>query len=159
MRWTAAAFVPLAILAVRVAAHGPAPEAPSADLPPAVRDAAATIDAFHAALKRRDTRAAAELVADDALIFEQGGVERSKAEYAAHHLSADARFSSAVSSVVTRRAGHSSGALAWVASEGRITGSFEGRAIDLVTTESMVLRRSGSDWRIVHIHWSSTAKP
>jgi hypothetical protein len=28
----------------------------------------------------------------------------------------------------------------------------------LLATETMVLRRAGDDWRIVHIHWSSRKK-
>lgn len=117
--------------------------------------AAATVDAFHSALAKGDTKAAAALLADDALIFEQGGVERTKAEYAAHHLPADAEFSRSVSTVVTRRAGSSSGALAWIATEGRTTGTYKGKALDLSTTETMLLRRTSAGWRIVHIHWSS----
>ena len=37
----------------------------------------------------------------------------------------------------------------------RPTGSFKGKSIDLLTTETMILRRMAGDWRIVHIHWSS----
>ena len=79
------------------------------------REAVAVVDAFHAALKHGDTSAAAALLADDALIFESGGVERSKAEYAARHLPADAEFAQATSSVVTHRSGRSDGTLAWIA--------------------------------------------
>jgi ketosteroid isomerase-like protein len=98
------------------------------------------------------------LLAEDALIFESGGVERTKAEYVADHLPADAEFSRSVSSVVTRRAGRSDGTLAWIASEGRTTGTFKGRTLDLLTTETMILRRSGGAWKIAHVHWSSAAK-
>jgi ketosteroid isomerase-like protein len=119
------------------------------------RPAAATVDAFHAALRRGDTAAAAALLSDDALIFESGGVERSKAEYAAHHLPADAEFSRAVSSNVTRRAGDSDGPVAWVSTEGRTTGAYKRKPIDLLTAETMILRRAGGQWRIVHVHWSS----
>lgn len=129
-----------------------------ATLTPLARSAAATVDAFHAALRRGDTRAAAALLENDALIFEGGGVERSKAEYSAHHLPADAEFSKAMASTVTRRAGNSSGSVAWIASEGRTTGTYKGRAVDQVTTETVVLRRTGRAWKIVHIHWSSAAK-
>ena len=48
--------------------------------------------------------------------------------------------------------------MAWIASEGRTTGTYKGKALDLVTTETMVLRRSGHGWKIVHIHWSSAVK-
>jgi ketosteroid isomerase-like protein len=121
----------------------------------AARPAAATVDAFHAALRRGDTKRAAALLGDQVLIFEGGGVERSKAEYAAHHLAADAEFSQAVPSQVTRRAGESDGITAWIASEGRFSGTFHGRKLDRVTAETMVLRRVGHAWKIVHIHWSS----
>ena len=127
-------------------------------LPISLSGADATVDAFHAALRRGDTRAAAALLADDALIFEEGGVERSKAEYAADHLPADAAFAQLVASAVTRRAGGSEGVLAWVASEGRMTGTYKGKAIDRATTETIVLRRVGGHWKIVHIHWSSAAR-
>lgn len=134
-------------------AHGAAP----AILAPSARGAAATVDAFHAALHRGDARAAAALLDDDALIFESGGVERTKAEYVALHLPADAAFSQVVKSVVTRRSGGSNGVLAWIASEGRTTGTYKGKALDLLTTETMILRRAGGAWKITHVHWSSGA--
>jgi ketosteroid isomerase-like protein len=109
-------------------------------------------------LAKGDTKAAAALLADDALIFEQGGAERSKAEYAAHHLPADAEFSKTVASKTMRRSAHAADGIAWVATEGRTTGTYKGKALDQLTTETMVLRRSGSDWKIVHIHWSSAKR-
>ena len=129
--------------------------ATASSLPPSARGAAAAVDAFHAALRRGDTRAALALLAGDALIFEAGGVERSRAEYASHHLGADAEFSKAVPTALTARRGNRTGELAWIASEGRTTGTYQGKPIDLVTTETMLLRRVGKAWRIVHIHWSS----
>lgn len=127
-------------------------------LPAAARPAAAVVDAFHNALRRGDTAAAQSKLADDALIFESGGVERGKAEYASHHLGADAAFAQAVRGTVTRRAGNVVGNLAWIASEGRTAGTFKGRSIDVVTTETMILQRRGGSWKIVHIHWSSADK-
>jgi ketosteroid isomerase-like protein len=147
----------LAALSVSVSAQGPArPEGGKpAALSVSARTAAGTVDAFHAALRRGDVRSAAVLLADDALIFEEGGVERTKAEYVAHHLPADATFSQVVSSIVTRRAGSSTGTFAWIATEGRSTGAFKGKPVDRTTTETMLLRRVGRNWRIFHIHWSS----
>ena len=148
----------MAAFAVPASAHeSAAPTSQRSSPPTAARGAAAVVDGFHAALKRGDTRAAASLLGDDALIFESGGVERSKAEYAAHHLPADADFSKAVRSTITRRAGYSGGTLAWIATEGRMRGAYRGKAVDQMTTESMVLRRVGGAWKIVHIHWSSAA--
>ena len=144
----------LLLLASPVAARE-APANAATVMSASAKDSAATVDAFHAALRRGDTGAAAALLADDALIFEAGGVEHGKAEYAAHHLPADAEFSKSVESTITRRAGDSIGDWAWVASEGRTTGTYKGKAIDQATTETMLLRREGRAWKIVHIHWSS----
>ena len=115
-------FAVMLAMSVPLAAHEQAPRgAQAGTLAPSARGAAAAVDAFHAALKRGDARAAAALLADDALIFESGGAERSKAEYASHHLGADATFSQAVPSRVTRRHGAAAGKIAWIASEGRTT--------------------------------------
>lgn len=117
---------------------------------------AKVVDAFHAALDRGDT-AAAVLLADALVVFEGGEAERSKAEYAGHHLPADAVFPRAVGSQLTRRSGGASGDLAWVASEGRMRGRYKDRDVDRITTETMVLRRAAGGWKIVHAHWSSRA--
>lgn len=127
------------------------------ELAEAVRPASQVVDAFHDALARGDAVKAAQLLADDAVIYEEGGAERTKAEYADHHLPADAEFSKSTKSQITRRAGFSEDGLAWVATEGRMTGSFKGKALDRLTTETMVLRRMKTGWKIIHIHWSSAA--
>jgi len=148
----------LVLTATAVSAHAPAKhEAAAISVPQSAQAAAATVDAFHGALRRGDTKTAASLLAADALVFEEGGVERSKAEYVERHLPADAAFSQVVASTITRRSGGSDGALAWIASEGRMTGTYKGKAVDRVTTETMVLRRVGPTWKVVHIHWSSAA--
>ena len=148
-------------LAAPALAHEPPAAASDVQslLPPDAAEAAAIVDAFHAALDRGDGQAALALLSPDALVFEAGGAERTRDEYAAEHLAADMAFSKAVPSKVTRRAGRSDGSTAWIASEGRTTGSWKGKQVDRVTTETMVLRRSGKGWAIVHIHWSSAAAP
>lgn len=143
-------------LAAPALAHDPRPAASSSiSLPAAAKDAAAVVEAFHAALKSGDTKAVAASLAGDALIYESGGVERSKAEYASHHLPADAAFATAVTRTVTRQAGNASGDMAWIATESRTKGIYKGREIDSASTETMVLRREGRVWKISHIHWSS----
>lgn len=150
-----AALASLLLLAPTASAAPPAP-VPAEALPEPARAAAAAVDAFHAALRRGDEKAALALVADDALVFEEGRAERSKAEYAASHAAADAAFSKAVPGVRSRRTGHSAGDLAWIAIESRTKGSFKGQDIDRIMVETMVLRRdSAGAWKIVHIHWSS----
>jgi len=119
--------------------------------------AASVVDAFHGALEHGDTQAALVLLADDVLIFEGGGAERSKAEYAEHHLAAAAALPAAVPSARSRRIARAGADSAWVASESRTTGEFNGRPIDSLSVETMVLRHEADGWRITHIHWSSHA--
>jgi ketosteroid isomerase-like protein len=120
-------------------------------------DAAMAVDAFHAALKAGDTAGALTWLAPDVMIFEEGGAERSRDEYASHHLGSDAAFAAASEATVSRRSGWADGDVAWITSEGRTTGQFNGRAVDRLTTETMVLKRHADGWRIHHIHWSSRA--
>ncbi|HEX8262251.1 MAG TPA: nuclear transport factor 2 family protein [Allosphingosinicella sp.] len=152
--WVHAAAI-LTLLSLAPAAAASDPAAAKGDLPASAAAAAATVDAFHAALRRGDTRAAAALLADDALIFEEGRAERSRAEYEAAHLGADAAFSKAVPGAVTRRRGAAAGDFAWIATEGLSKGKYRGAAVNRLTDETMVLRRIGQAWKIVHIHWSS----
>jgi hypothetical protein len=69
----------------------------------------------------------------------------------------DMAFARAVPGIVTNRSGDSDGNTAWIASEGRTTGNFKGKPVDRLSTETMVLVRTGDAWRIRHIHWSSRA--
>ena len=133
----------------------PSAQTEAAMVEPAARDAAIVVDAFHAALAKGDRSAAATLLADDALVYESGRAERSKAEYASHHLPADTAFAAATTRAVSRRSGHVVGDLAWIATESTTTGTFKDRPINIRSTETMVLRRENGAWRIAHIHWSS----
>ncbi len=117
------------------------------------------VDAFHAALKAGDTAKAASLMADDALIFEAGFAERSKAEYAAEHLAADAAFERTATETQLRRAGDANADLAWIATEGRVQARSSEKITDRLTTETMILRSTPAGWRIVHVHWSSRTTP
>ena len=121
------------------------------------QQAAKAVDAFHAKLVSGDGAAAAALLADDALIFESGHAERSRAEYASHHAGADAAYAAAVPSRLTRRNGLVDGDTAWIVSESRATGNYKDKPVDRVTTETMILRNTAEGWRIAHIHWSSRA--
>lgn len=122
-------------------------------------DAAATIDAFHAALKAGDGDRAAALMSEDAMVFEAGGAERSKAAYAAEHLAADIKFERDATASIRQRVGAAAGGIAWIATEGRVQGHSGDKVLDRLTTETMVLRRTPTGWRIVHVHWSSRATP
>ena len=124
----------------------------------AVQPPIATVDRFHLALAEGRVEAALRLLSDDVLIYESGRAERSKAEYASHHLKADAEFAGATQRKLVKRASGVGTDTAWVTSETETAGTFKGRALSLTGTETMILRRNAGAWKIVHIHWSSATK-
>ncbi len=144
------------------AAHPGAHDAPQTP-PPAEHAAPAdsvtpvgTVTAFHAALTSGNSAAALALLAEDVIIFESGGVESSRAEYASHHLAADAAFSAAVPRTLVSRTQGEAGDMAWVMSVETVTGTYRNRAINSRSVETMLLHRVNGQWRIAHIHWSSS---
>lgn len=142
-------------------AHEPArTPAPSGQVSPPARAARQAVEGFHAALASGETQKALDYLAPDVLIVEEGGAERSRAEYASHHLAADIAFTRAVPSATLSSTGDAIGALAYVVTESRMTGTYNGKPVDRLSAESMVLRNGPAGWKIVHIHWSSrAAKP
>jgi ketosteroid isomerase-like protein len=124
-----------------------------AQVPPA--SPADVVTAFHAALHGGNGDAALALLDSAVIVYESGGVEASRDEYRAHHLGADMQFSAGVTREVTSQRTVMSGEVAWVLTESRTLGTFGEREIDVLGTETMLLRRTVGGWRIVHIHWSS----
>ena len=153
MRIIIAALFVIFLPAQALAAGTAAPAVPEKSA--VIDDATRTADAFHDALVKGDRQAAQALLHDQVQIYEQGWVERSKAEYASHHLESDAAFSAATTRTQTARSSMILRDLAYVTSEGKVAGTFKGKAINSITLETMALRREQSGWRIVHIHWSS----
>lgn len=155
------AFIAFAATALPAAAHTEGQQPPVAKPFPAPKTGAsavtpvATVNAFHAALTSGNTRGALDLLAEDVLIFESGGVERSRAEYASHHLAADAAYSAAVRRTLVDRFHGEAGDAAWVTSVESVAGTYRGRTINSRSAETMLLRKAAGQWRIAHIHWSS----
>lgn len=155
IRWILAASLLAMAPSVATAQNGHAP--PVALMSSEAQEAAKAVDAFHVKLASGDGAAAATLLAEDALIFEGGHAERSRAEYASHHAGADAAYAAAVPPKLTHRNGFVDGNTAWIVSESRATGTYKDKPVDRVTTETMLLRKTAEGWRIAHIHWSSRA--
>lgn len=155
----------LATASVAAAAHPTAGAAPMAPKPahhasPAHDDSpVSVVNSFHAALKQGQTDAALALMAEDVVIFESGGVESSRAEYAAHHLEADAAFSAGTSRTPVSELVTIEGNLATVMRVEMVTGTVKDRPINSRSVETMLLRKTVGKWRIVHIHWSSANMP
>ncbi|MDE0855141.1 MAG: nuclear transport factor 2 family protein [Nevskia sp.] len=116
----------------------------------------AVVDAFHAALKTGDATSALKLLSVSVSIYEQGFVDQTRADYAGAHIAADSAFAQGTElQVLERRIIWLGDNAACVVSKTSTKGNFQGHAINLVGTESMVLQRSGGSWTIEHIHWSA----
>lgn len=117
-------------------------------------DAAATVEAFHNALAHGDGKAAMNLLAADALILESGSVE-TRADYESDHLPEDIRFAQAIPDNRSDVRVQIDGNTAWLTSRSRAEGSFEGKPINSVGVELVILTKTPEGWRIRAIHWSS----
>lgn len=118
---------------------------------------AAAVANFHRALSAGDSAAVIALLAPDVRIAESGAIETLDG-YRAHHLAADVAYARAVPATQQPIQLIVAGDVAWVTSTSQARGTFNGRAVNSIGAETMVLTRSGADrtrWIIQAIHWSS----
>ncbi|WP_372363564.1 nuclear transport factor 2 family protein (plasmid) [Xanthomonas sp. NCPPB 3583] len=151
----------LMILPMLASAHEPKPATPAtpiATVSDQAKPAVAVVEQFSAAMLAGDLDRAGKLLTEDVLILESGGAERSRAEYLGGHALHDAAFLKTAHSQVKQRAAHVDGNTAWVGTESELHTTKEGKALTLLSTETMVLKQTPAGWRIVHIHWSSRPK-
>ncbi len=120
----------------------------------ASNEPAEIVHAFHAAVAAGDSTGALSLLDPAVVIYESGGVERSRAEFQSHHLGIDMAFDQSTDRTVVEQNTVQSGEYAWFTSVSQVRGEFRGREINSRGTETVVLRHTDAGWRIVHIHWS-----
>lgn len=148
-------------LSLSALAHDPkghAANSPASAVDKQAQPAVAVVEQFSKALQAANFDQVRALLADDALILESGGAERSREEYLGHHAISDAAFLKGAHVQVKQRTARTEGPLAWVGTESELHATKDGKALTLLSTETMILKRTGADWRIVHIHWSSRPK-
>lgn len=114
-----------------------------------------TVAAFHQALATGKTDEATVLLSPTIKIFESGYVERSREEYAGHHLPGDVAFAKATSAAVLHQNEIIKGDIAVVTRETETKGKFKGVNVHSFGTETAVLEKQGDKWIITHVHWSS----
>ena len=126
----------------------------------AARMPAETVDAFHAALRSRDTAAALSLLDRSLVVYESGRVDPTAESYAAGHLASDMDFAAAsIWKLQARRTG-GEGDQRWVLSTYRVSGRHgDGTPLEQTMLETAILRRSAEAFRIVHLHWSTRERP
>jgi len=115
----------------------------------------AVVDRFARALASGEMGDVKSLLDPQVLVLESGGAEQDRDEYLAHHAKSDAAYLQGAQVHPGRRRAHVEGDLAWVASEGELHLRQNDKAVTVLSTETMVLRRHDGVWKIVHIHWSS----
>jgi len=113
------------------------------------------VSQFHHALKTGDKITARKLLADDVLIFEGGGVERSADKYAHHHMLSDMKYLAAINSKLVEHNVRVLGDSATSMSRSENTGIYKGKAINYVGMETIALEKQQGEWKIVRIHWSN----
>jgi len=116
-----------------------------------------TVTRVHDARRSGDTAAVKKLIASDLRILEGGEVEN-MAQYLSNHLPADIEFAKAVRSESRVVSYTRQGSVAWLVSTSTATGKFNGRDINSVGAELMILSRTEKGWQIRAIHWSSARR-
>lgn len=123
---------------------------------PALADAPKDVlDVFHAALTAGDKNRVLGLMAPEVVIYESGYVERSRAEYAHHHLAGDMAFAKTSTRKVLKQSEKMEGNLALIWQETETTGTSRGKLVHVIGTETALLEKKGDTWAIIHVHWSS----
>jgi len=114
-----------------------------------------TMAAFHDALAAGDKAKALSLLAPEVAIYEAGYVERSRDEYASHHLNGDMEFAKASTRKMLKQTERIDGNMAVVWEETETAGVVRGLPARILGTGTVVLEKHGEGWAIVHVHWSS----
>lgn len=94
------------------------------------------------------------LLQPDALIVE-GGIVQTVPEYEREHLGEDINYARAVPGKQLTGVVRQEGNVAWVTSTFTVQGTFQGKLVNSLAAETMVLTRTSAGWRIRSIHWSS----
>ena len=89
------------------------------------------------------------------MIFEHGGAELSRDEYASHHLNGDLAYLAEIDVRVVDRKVLDGADRAIVLTRTESKGQYKGKPVASRGTETLVLERRGERWLIVHVHWSS----
>lgn len=121
-------------------------------------EATLTVDAFMTALENNQLEAARQTMTPNAVVIANGTVLGTRDGYIDGAAKADAAAMKSVRSrELVHRDSQVGAQLAWVVSEKRMLGDAAGQMRALVLTETFLLAKTSSGWKISGIHWSSRA--
>ena len=106
-------------------------------------------------MRARDHAKIQSMLAPDLVVFETGYLEASREEYIKNNLNDDTAFASAINYRPMSRGVIGSGDHMTVLTKASLQGFFGGQRVDLMQSETMILRRTPTNWEIVHLHWSA----
>jgi ketosteroid isomerase-like protein len=114
-----------------------------------------TVLAFHNALEAGDAQTVQSLLADNVLILEGKGFERSAQEYAGHHMLSDMKFLKAMTIESIEHHVTQYDAVAMSISRSSVKGIYKDKSVDRIGNETITLEKKDDKWKITHIHWSN----
>jgi ketosteroid isomerase-like protein len=117
-------------------------------------EAAKAVIAFNTALTTGDVKTARNLLADDVLILEGNGVERSAQQYASHHMLSDMKYLQAMTTQTIEHHVTQYDGVAFSISRSTVKGTYKDENVDSQGNETMTLEKLNGEWKIKHIHWS-----
>lgn len=113
------------------------------------------VDAFHDALRHNQPDRVLSLLAPEAVIYEQGFAELTRKDWVRNQLGTAIAFAADTERHILRRESREMGDVAWVVSSTQTKVKLADQSLALNGAETAILRREGSDWQIVHLHWSA----
>jgi len=109
---------------------------------------------LHTALRSSDEATIRSILADNVLIFEGSGAERSLEEYASHHMKSDMKFLKHMATELLERNIMIHGDVAISSSRSKMTGKYKNKDFNKVTVETLVLKKNSDGWKVIRVHWS-----
>lgn len=134
-------------------------ESTSGNMPDMVdhQNAASVANGFNAALSSGNPQLLKTIAAPEVIIYEEGSIEQSFEEYSAGHLKSDMAFMAKIDRTIKSQQVFEDGKLATVLTYSEIHNkpTHLSSNIHRNMVETMVLKQTANDWKIIHIHWSS----
>lgn len=121
------------------------------------QNAASVANGFNAALSSGNPQLLKTIAAPEVIIYEEGSIEQSFEEYSAGHLKSDMAFMAKIDRTIKSQQVFEDGKLATVLTHSEIHNkpTHLSSNIHRNMVETMVLKQTANDWKIIHIHWSS----
>ncbi len=108
---------------------------------------------LHQALTDGDKATVKTLLAGDLLVLEGGHSQTSAKDYMEGHMLSDMAFLAHMTREVKEQTSGNSDRVAWVKTTSSLKGTYKDKEMNLTSTETLVLRRSDTGWKIVFIEW------